>query len=222
MNVIKRNFRLLLFTLTFPMLGVLYPLLNRPGIRTYSLVTDFDVSLPFVKSFVIPYIAWYPFILLTLAYLLIKDRKIFLNVIAILDICLLLAFSTYVVYQTTVPRPILAGDDMLTNLVRSIYSGDRPYNCFPSLHVIETYILMKAMAASESKGKALNLIVQTLGTLIILSTFFIKQHVILDAVYGIVLVELVFNVVYRYQSGCTVQWGSSQFSKAVAGESVEI
>lgn len=222
MNAIKRNIKLLLFALTFPMLGVLYPLFNRPGVRTYSLVTGLDVSLPFLKDFIIPYIAWYPFILLILVYFFIKDKRTFLNVIIVLDICLLFAFSTYVVYQTTVPRPILTGDDLFTNLVRSVYNGDKPYNCFPSLHVIETYILMKAMAASESKGKALNLIVQTLGTLIILSTFFIKQHVILDAVYGIVLVELVFNVVYRYQSRCTVQWGSSQFSKAVAGESVEI
>jgi hypothetical protein len=222
MNKIKGNIKPLLFAMTFPLIGLLYPILNKPGIKTYNLATKLDATLPFLKIFILPYIAWYPYVILALVYFFLRDKKNFYKVIIMLDICLLLAFSTYVVYQTTVERPLLVGDDILTKLVGAIYNRDNPFNCFPSLHVIETYIMMRAMMAMEEKNKVINLMIQIIGILIILSTQFIKQHVILDIVSSIILVEIVFNIVYRLKESYIPQWIKNLFSQLTKKEELEI
>ena len=49
---------------------------------------------------------------------------------------LLLCYSVYAIYQTTVPRPELIGSDWLLRTVQWVYRSDEPFNCFPSTHVL--------------------------------------------------------------------------------------
>ena len=69
------------------------------------------------------------------------------------------------------------------------YASDKPLNAFPSLHVGMSTL---ATLFVYRKRKKLGLAVLPVTVLIILSTVFIKQHVLLDVAGGLVLAGLVY------------------------------
>lgn len=72
-------------------------------------------------------------------------------------------------------RPTFVDDDILTKIVEIVYKNDKPYNRFPSLHVLTTYFVMNGISEVES-NKKITLPVNITGVLIILSTLFVKQQ----------------------------------------------
>jgi hypothetical protein len=54
--------------------------------------------------------------------------------------------------------------------------------------------MIKGIYACSERNKAITWIVNITAVLIILSTLFIKQHVILDAIGAIYLAEIIFNL----------------------------
>lgn len=186
-----------IFMIAFLIVGSLYPLFNSDSRGVYSLVTEFDTALPFMKEFIIPYIAWYPFMAFGLLYFCIKDKDIYYKILISLIIGTLISYATFFVFQTHVPRPELTGSDLFTKLVSIIYANDKPYNCFPSLHVLQTYLIIKGIKVSTLKNKLNDFVITSTGTLIILSTQFIKQHVILDLVVSVILGEVLFRLVCK-------------------------
>lgn len=192
MESIKKNIRSLLWISTLLISNIFYGLLNNSNRGINSLVLNIDRSTPFIKEFIIPYIIWYPFILVFLVYICLKDKTTYYKTLISLNIGLIICYIIFYFYQTTVLRPELVGSDIFTKLVKIIYAHDEPYNCFPSVHVITTYIVMKGVNFA-SKKKPVLILSNTIGILIILSTIFVKQHVILDVIASIVLGETIFR-----------------------------
>lgn len=201
-NLMFRKLRenLLAFSsiLTIVPLNILYVLLNNSDRGSRSLVTKLDNSMPFIKEFIVPYIIWYAFIFFTLAYLCYKDKETFYITVVSYNLGLIASYITFFLFQTHVPRPELSGNDIFTKLVMIIYGNDQPYNCFPSIHVLTSFLMVKAIMASKCKNKTNLSIIWTLSVLIILSTLFVKQHVILDAVSGIIYADLIFRFASAY------------------------
>ena len=181
--------------LTIPMVSGFYPLFNNAKNGAQMVFLPLDYKVPFIKEFIVPYIAWYPFIILTMIYLCFKDKRVYYRTLASLLIGFIASFTIFYVFQTHVPRPVVEGNDIFSKLVRLIYSNDQPYNCFPSLHVLESHLMVMGVSALENKSKKLHYFVIFTSVMIILSTQFIKQHVIIDIVGGIYLAEVIFNAV---------------------------
>jgi membrane-associated phospholipid phosphatase len=198
MKTLRENLVPLSFMLIIPVLNIFYVLLNNSDRKVHTLITAIDELIPFVEIFVVPYLYWYPFILFTMIYICIKNRKVYLKTLMAYAIGLIVCYVTYLVYQTTVPRPILTGDDWLTQLVQLVYSNDKPYNCFPSIHVLSSYLMMKAISKCGVTNRWFSLFIHVNSILIIVSTLFIKQHVILDIVSGILLGEILYRAVDIY------------------------
>jgi membrane-associated phospholipid phosphatase len=197
MKVLKQYIAPSIFMIIFLIMGSLYPTFNTDIRGSYSLVTALDNAVPFVKEFIIPYIAWYPFIFLGLLYFCFKDRDIYYKVLISLTIGVIISYGIYFTFQTTVPRPELVGDDFFTKLISVIYKRDKPFNCLPSLHVLETYLMIKGIQFSSAKNRLNSFIITFIGSLIIISTQLIKQHILLDLVSSIILAELIFKLVYK-------------------------
>lgn len=177
---------------TVPLLNIIYTVINGSSSVVYNLVTDMDNKIPFVKYFILPYNLWYPFIISTLFYLCFTDRRIFYKTVLSIDMGLICCYIIYILFQTTVPRPVLVGDDLLTRLVKLTYRMDEPYNCFPSIHVLTSYIMMKAVHRSRAGSiPAVTAVYAAAGTIIV-STLFVKQHVVMDIFSGIILGNAVF------------------------------
>lgn len=123
---------------------------------------------------------------------------------------MLISYVIYLLFQTTVPRPILLGSDFLTRLVGFIYSYDNPFNCFPSLHVLTSYLLIKGIRESKPKIAVDTVIIIGIATVIILSTQFIKQHVVLDVVFAVLLGDGVYKLVGIFNQR-SLLWAKKQF-----------
>jgi len=181
--------------LVFPFLGMLYALMNKPLEQVYRLDTPIDAVIPFVRFFAVPYSIWIVYIYICLVYFYFKDPKFYFRGLITYTISALICYAIYAVFQTTVSRPVLTGDDVFTRLMHYIYNRDQPFNCFPSIHCFSSYMVMKALFTSGFRTRWNQILIYGMSSLIILSTLFIKQHVIMDVVGAIVLVEIVYRLV---------------------------
>lgn len=191
---IKHNLIPLMLMLLIPIINITYFCLNSPLGKVHSLVTTIDKEVPFISLFVIPYVIWYPFVFLSLIYLCFYDKKIYFKSLATMITGMIICYILYYFFQTTVPRPSLSGNDFCTTLVKMIYNFDNPFNCFPSIHVLNSCVIMEGINRSNSK-KGLKVIVNLIAVLIMLSTQFIKQHVILDLIFSVVLARSLYSFI---------------------------
>ncbi len=202
-------------------LNILYVALNNSERGAKSLVTTVDNSIPFIKAFIIPYIAWYGFIFLTMLYLCYKDKDTYYKTLTSYALGLIASYITFYFFQTTVPRPELMGSDILTKMVHSIYSADQPYNCFPSIHVLTSFLMVKAIMASSARNNINMYVIWFSAAMIIISTLFVKQHVIFDAVSGIIYADIIFRIVDAY-GGRVFIWIKKQFLLLMMKKKLEI
>jgi PAP2 superfamily len=197
MSAKKKDLPYLLCLLVMPALGYLYTLLNTDAREAVILSTTIDEWIPFVPAFIVPYILWYAFILGYLFYFWYKDVQTFLKTLGIIVIGELVCFVIYFYFQTTVPRPDVAGNGLFVDLVRMIYNHDQPYNAFPSIHVLTTFAIILGNFNIKDKHLFHTVFVPVMGSLIILSTLFVKQHFILDMTSSIFLSVFLYGVMFE-------------------------
>lgn len=170
-----------------------YFIVDRPIGKTHILKTKLDDRIPLVPQFSIPYLLFLPALLGTIFYAYIVNVK-FGPLGESICIVYLFSYLIYIVYQTHVPRPKIAGNDVYTKLVKWIYTRDKPYNCLPSTHSSGATILAVYYFSVSS---SLGWVAAIISLLIILSTLFVKQHYVPDAVSGVILGLLVSLIVFK-------------------------
>ncbi|WP_411333092.1 phosphatase PAP2 family protein [Metabacillus indicus] len=172
--------------LVFPLLGLMYEFLNERQTNAVDMTAQADAYIPFVPVFILPYIIWYVYMFGFLLYFWWRDSHIYWKTVIALTAGELICFGVYFFFQSTVPRPELTGDGFLIHLVSVIYQNDQPFNCFPSIHVLTTFIIMLVLPKLKL-SRMVSFLSQLTGILIILSTLFVKQHVIYDVIASIAL-----------------------------------
>lgn len=199
-NVDWKKYAPLLFMLVFPILGLMYALTNNiSNQEVYRLVTAVDQAIPFIKYFALPYSIWIFYIYVCLFYFFKKDVNVYYRALITYIVCALICYLIYSVFQTTVDRPVVTGSDPFSALMRYIYNRDQPYNCFPSIHCFSSYMVMRMVWTSSFRNKWNITLITGMSSLIILSTLFVKQHVIMDALAGFFLVEVVIAAMIVFE-----------------------
>jgi len=187
-----RKYSPLLLMLMFPVLGWMYALTNNiENQEVYNLAMAADEAIPYLKWFALPYSVWIFYIYVCLFYLFNNDISVYYRNLMTYAIWALLCYLIYSVFQTTVARPPVIGDDPFSWLMRYIYNRDQPYNCFPSIHCFSSYMVMRAIWTSSFRNKWNLTLITGMSSLIIMSTLFVKQHVIMDVLGAIFVVEVV-------------------------------
>jgi len=197
LNNFRRKSPYLLFLLVIPLLGFIYEFLNNRSHKAVDISASIDQAIPFLPIFIIPYILWYAYMFFYLIYFCFKDTKVYLRTLMLIVIAELICFVIYFFFQTTVPRPTLVGDNFINDLVLWIYTNDRPFNCFPSIHVLTTFAIMLASLHIRNKHLLNTLCIPILGSLIIISTLFVKQHVIFDMIGSMFLVTFLYGISFE-------------------------
>lgn len=187
----------LLGLLIFPILGSIYGVLNQKTRHAAEISSAADDLIPFLPIFIIPYIAWYGYIVCSLLFFWRRDRIVYWKTLAMIAVGEIICFIVYFTFQTTVPRPELTGDSILIGLTAFIYSNDQPVNCFPSIHVLTTGICMVSFLQIQKTSAAEKYAVHVTGTLIILSTVFVKQHVIYDVAASVLMSVALYYLAYK-------------------------
>lgn len=72
----------------------------------------------------------------------------------------------------------MQGNDLMSRLVLFVYRNDAPYNCFPSIHCLSSYLLFIAARNSKATRPLAVTVIGVLAAVIIASTLFVKQHVV--------------------------------------------
>ena len=192
MKKLFKNLLPLLLIGSIPFSNLFYWTLNNTQRGVYDLTTDLDRFLPLIKIFIIPYMTLWFFLAFCFVYLCFKNRKVYYKIMLTLILCYVVAFITFYFFQTTVSRPLVTGDDIFSKLILFTYNSDQPYNCFPSIHVITAYLAVKGINTTDAR-KSIKIPVNVVGFLIIISTQFVKQHVIMDIFFAIFLCDVFFN-----------------------------
>ncbi|MBD8841021.1 MULTISPECIES: phosphatase PAP2 family protein [Paenibacillus] len=181
--------------LSLAVMGLFYDILNSPERGFAVLDSPLDRIIPYVPGMSIPYLGWYPFVFGVLAYLCAKDRLTYYRVLLSMNICVWICYLIYFNFQTMVPRPELTGTGLGASVLGWLYSQDRPYNCFPSIHSLHSYLVMRAVLSVPSIRKPIKILVAAGAATIIVSTLMIKQHVIYDALGAVILGECVLTII---------------------------
>lgn len=170
----------------------IYNLTNHATSNVHVLQTAFDRLVPFIPQFIIIYNTLEPVLYASLLFFFIFHPKIFTAFASAMIALFLVSNAVYVLFQTQVPRPVLAqGTNWYVNKVIELYKSDNPYNCFPSLHC-GTSTLAASFWFVKKRYRIIAFLMAIWAVLIILSTQFLKQHVVVDITGSIIALLLYF------------------------------
>jgi membrane-associated phospholipid phosphatase len=179
---------ILLLTIIALYLGI-YRLVQTMNPVGFNLEIGLDKHIPLIPEFAVIYLLYIPMIIFVLAFYW-NDYKTYRSMSLMLIAVISIAIMIYSAFQTEVLRPIIASTDFFTRLTNTIYKYDMPNNTFPSLHVALTSTIS---AFVYEKNTRVGMFLIPLTFLIILSTMFIKQHVFLDIIGGLMLAFIIFK-----------------------------
>lgn len=166
-----------------------------------DVYTSIDQAIPFVSWFIYPYVYWFLFVAGTIAYLFFFHKKDFYKCVAFLFIGMTVCLIVFTIYPTSFDhRPtVIEGSSLSTLLVNFIYTADKSQNVFPSIHVFNSIGCALALIKCKDfkNSYAMKIFANTSAIMITLSTMFIKQHSILDAVSAGVLAIGLYILIYK-------------------------
>ena len=153
-----------------------------------------DDLIPFCKYAIIPYSLWFPWIPFTLFFILYKgERSDFWRLCLPLFAGMTMALLFYAIVPNGLAlRPrYVPGNDIFAKAVRSLYRTDTPMNVCPSIHVFNSVTLMLAYYRTRCfdapRLRWMRPAAAVLCVSITLSTMLLKQHSVIDVVFGMLL-----------------------------------
>jgi membrane-associated phospholipid phosphatase len=151
---------------------------------TVDLTTALDRAIPLVPGFVWPYEACYLFPFVSIA--IMRDHHRFNVAVLAIAIASAAAYAVYLLLPVSFPRPEL-GAGLAEKVLAMEYAADfHPgANKLPSTHVAFVWIMAAAMRGEARRG-AVDGLIAALVVAITLSTLFVKQHIVVDAVGGVI------------------------------------
>lgn len=160
-----------------------------------------DDKIPFLEGFIIPYVLWFPFLFVTGLALLLRDHAGFQKYMTYIGVAFLSITAFYAISPNMQPlRPeTFPRENFFTWIVGMVYAADTNTNVCPSIHVMGCAAVISAVCDSEQFRKKPLLAVGSvvLGTLISISTVFVKQHSLLDILTAVPYAVFVWFLVYR-------------------------
>jgi len=180
---------LIVFLVVFQSLT--YLIVKQFQTNPHVLGSFLDDKIIFIPQFVYFYIFWY-FLLFYVPFYLIKTDKFYTyfksNITSIIIACII-----FIIYPTTIIRDTVITSNISTYLVNLIYKIDTPVlNCLPSIHCILSFLFIFSVMKEKKSFNKYFIIISS--TLVILSTVFIKQHVIIDIVLAFFISYIVFKI----------------------------
>ena len=192
--------RHLFYLLFWPAFGLRYLIIEQyhPARGYYPVSCLLDEWIPFQEVFLIPYFLWHLCIIGMHLWLCFRDVPVFRRYSQYLIVSMSISTAIFLLFPTCQNlRPeVFARDNFLTELMAWFYTTDTSTNVCPSLHVCGSlaaaFGLMDTKRFSAPGRRAIMAVAMT----ICLSTVFVKQHSILDMLWGFGFSGLAWMAVY--------------------------
>ena len=196
----RHGFVILIYSIVYTML---FAYLEQRTVYGYHVVhTVFDDAIPFCEYFVVPYLLWFPYMILAVLYFIFINKnkheyyQLIFNLMMGMTIFLIVSYvypNVQHLRPTEFPR-----DNVFTDMVRLLYRTDTPTNILPSIHVFNSLAIHMSLTNCEAlrERRGVRFASLTLTVLIILSTMFLKQHSVIDVCLGATLALFGFILFY--------------------------
>ena len=149
-----------------------------------SIVDNFIVQN---NHFVYFYIYWYVMLIKVPLVLALKDNSRFKKYINSVYVSLIIGLLTFIIYPTIMDRPILIVNNLSDKILSIVHIFSTPTKCVPSMHVVLCTLFIMGTTSSKQLSKTYKIIINIISILIILSTLFVKQHLFIDVITGIIV-----------------------------------
>lgn len=179
------------------LLYLAYFLLNSARGHVHSLEMTADDRIPLLPAFVFPYLSLYALLAISLWRFLRAETKIFTIAALAIGLDLVLSYLVFLFYQTRVERPVILGSDISSGILRWVYSVDKPFNAFPSLHTSMSTLLVLLWGRV---GSRIQPIIALWAVCIIASTLLTKQHYIADVLGGVTVALVSYYAATKFDS----------------------
>lgn len=198
-KIIKKiNFKVILLSIFLVAFQSLIFFFTKPFVTDpYILGSALDNAIPYVPHFIWIYVFWYFMLFAVPYYIAQKNTTSLYKYTATYIITVIISGIIFISFPNSVIRAEITGTDIPNRLVSFIYNMDTPaINCLPSIHCLLSYLFILAVFDAKKDTSALmKTIITILSILVVLSTLFIKQHVVYDAVASLVLAIIVWIIV---------------------------
>lgn len=160
------------------------------NIKRYELALLLDDKIPLIPFFVLIYVL--AFVQWAASYVFhCRDNE--LTCYQITTAGLIAKFSClifFIALPTVITIPEVTGSGFFEWGTRFIHSADRPYNLFPSIHCLESWLCFRGAMMLKRKNYYYITFQGIFTLLVFASTLFIKQHFIVDIPAGILVCEI--------------------------------
>ena len=193
----NKNFKVLILILLLVLYETFMYLITKLTPMDVNLIGNYlDNKIPFVSQFVYAYISWYAMLFIIPYIFYKKNVNSFNKYYIVILLCITLVSFIYMFYPTTINRADILLSGISGKLVNLIYKIDTPVlNCFPSMHCLVSFVFIYISLGDKNIYKYLRIFIVLWSVLVILSTLFIKQHVLVDVISAFVLSILVYKLV---------------------------
>ena len=162
-----------------------------------------DDRIPFLEIFIIPYLAWFAYVSVTVlaVFFKVETKRDYYRCLAFLftGMTLFLLISTIMPNGHQLRPAVMPRDNVFTRMIAALWQSDTPTNLWPSIHVYNSLGAHVAIARSKAfeNHKLLKNASLTLALSIILSTMFIKQHSFFDVLTALGLAAVMYVLIYK-------------------------
>ncbi len=197
---IKKH-RIFFWILYIPVYFIFFTWLEKRNDVAFHIIhTGLDDKIPFCKYFIIPYVIWFFYVFLSVAYFILYERQEFNR----LAWFLALGMTTFLIVSWLYPNKLMlrpdtvTGNDICARLVRRLYASDTSTNVMPSIHVYNSIVVAVAFLKSKANKKhhIVGICSVILSALIIISTMFVKQHSVVDVVTAMDMAVVYYLIIY--------------------------
>jgi membrane-associated phospholipid phosphatase len=186
---------IILFILGLASFFLYFPMESRKA-KGHYLETKFDRKIPMVAEFVVPYILFFPYILVIFVWAFFTKNPLFGQLAISVTAVSITTTIIYLGFPTKMMRPFQRKASrafgLSEKLVKAIEKFDHPNNVFPSNHVAYTLVFTLFMVAAIPTFAWLFWLI---FGLISVSTVMIKQHYLVDVPAGAFLAITIWYLV---------------------------
>ena len=201
-TVASPRYRHVLMLLYWPAYGLVFLTLERlVSMDGYTAVhCALDDLIPFNEWFLVPYLFWFAYMTVALAYTFFFDVPSFKRMMAFVMVTYSVTVVVYLLWPTCQQlRPdAFPRDNLLTHFLGWFYTFDTNTNVCPSIHVLGAIAVSAAAWDSpRTRSGPWRAAFTAMTALICLSTVFIKQHSVLDVLAALPLSAVGWAVAWR-------------------------
>ena len=134
---------------------LLFSYLEHRPVHSYHIVhTVFDDWIPFCEFFIVPYMLWFPYMILAVIYFIFFNKnkheyyQLAFNLMMGMTVFLIVSYvypNAQHIRPTEFPR-----DNIFTDIVKWLYSTDTPTNILPSIHVFNSLAIHMSLTNCEA------------------------------------------------------------------------